>query len=127
MTTPAQSKERLLKLAWLLDNLTTEFPKLKVRFNLDGWAEKATSCHTTACACGWAGLHPWFRRKGFRTDLKFGNVEYGVSAGFGAVGRFFDLGINERGYLFIAKSYPKGHRGRRDVARRIRKFVKEAA
>lgn len=121
----ALQKERLLKLAWLLENLEDEFPARKVRFNLSGWAYKSPSCNTFACACGWAGLHPWFRRRGFITDITDGDVHYRDHFGFNAVERFFSLNFPTAQYLFSISSYSPGKADRQNVTRRIRAYVRD--
>lgn len=130
-TNKALSRERLLKLAWLLENLTEEFPQKKVRFDLEIWAAKHSSCHTVACACGWAGMHPWFRRRGFKTTggsktgILTNEITYKDYEGFTAAGEFFGLKPGDTRHIFSYLYYENDHDGRRDVARRIRAFVKD--
>lgn len=42
------------------------------RFNMNFWGrhDEESACGTTACLAGHAILHPWFRRRGFKT-VKF--------------------------------------------------------
>lgn len=62
------------------------------------------NCGTTACACGYAGLDPWFRKEGFITD-ETGNVTFGVFESWGAVEKFFGLTEVEGVSLFSRYSY----------------------
>ena len=61
--------ERLEMVAYILENLPQERhvmtggPKgIPDKFDMATWY----SCGTTACAIGFASLHPWFRRRGLK-------------------------------------------------------------
>jgi len=41
----------------------------KRHFDMSRWGAK-TACGTVACAAGYCGLDPWFRRQGFKMRLK---------------------------------------------------------
>jgi len=124
MTTRKQSDERLLKLAWLLENLPEEIPKMKfpkppkdIRFDLELWFD----CGTQACAIGFAACHPWFNQRHFKFDVSIDPVFDG-DWGFHAVNPFFGISSTAGHRLFVNDSYKRGNR--RDVATRIRAFVR---
>jgi hypothetical protein len=88
----------------------------------DGW------CGTKACACGLASINPTFNQAGFKRlyensfRFTFENKE-----GWGAVTAFFKITMLQAEYLFAAWSYKgktKGDEAARNVARRIREFIK---
>lgn len=113
------NKERLLKLAELLENL----PEGRPKFSLENWYH----CGTAACAVGHAAIDPWFRRRGLKL-IKIGRWHepaYRDDEGWSAVAAFFGIYIIDAEFLFSAESYDRGDR--RSVARRIRKFVKEGS
>jgi len=56
--------EALQQMVLLLRSLD---PKTQ-QFDLSSWADTNSpghACGTTACACGWAGVSPWFVKRGF--------------------------------------------------------------
>ena len=114
-----RSRERLLRLAGLLDTVPVE------HFNLSTWAETWRPCETAGCAVGWAAADPWFRRRGLR--LSGGAWPYPVfrdEVGFEAVEAFFGLTRREAAHLFVYSSYRSGIGTRpKTVANRIRRFV----
>ena len=115
--TGKHTAERLMQVVRVLEELRR--PK---RFDLGTWGE----CSTTACAIGWAGLDPWFRRRGFRTEKYYDGTMYPMTkrtcSPFDAVSQFFEIRLNEVGFLFTRSP---GYHTKRDVIRRIRKFVRE--
>lgn len=85
-------KERLRYLEKILRKIgdKQEFdlvPRKHVHFDMADFGSKI-DCGTAACAAGVAGLHPWFRRRGFkmapgdgvRYEDKEGNEYEGMSA-----------------------------------------------
>lgn len=60
--TPAQRIERVENLLRVLRALTPH--ERKKHFDMGTWGAK-TQCGTVACAAGWAGMDPWFKRRGF--------------------------------------------------------------
>lgn len=97
--------------------------------------EKAISCGTTACACGWATTIPSFRRRGFRMHIDksdgTGIVEFEGEYGFAAAEKFFDLPNYElTAHFFSPDSYSKEYTTNdnavspKTVARRLRSYVK---
>ena len=118
-------EERLLMLVYVLENLPEErkimvggpegIPK---EFNMEAWY----SCGTSACAVGYAAMHPWFRRQGLTLEVNYGPV-YKGDWGYRAAQKFFGLRLSETRYLMSAFLYKRGNRA--DVYRRIRKFVKD--
>lgn len=126
------NSKRLLKLASLLEK------KPEGKFSLKDW-RKDNSCGTTACAVGWAASDKNFRRAGLRA-VEVGSgidhtryvIEFKDKAGqvhynFTAAAEFFDISIGDSLFLFSPDKYEQGRSGRRDVIRRIRKFVKDHA
>ncbi len=113
-------KERLQQVVRVLE----ELPKKK-RFNL----ARFMTCGTTACALGWAGDDPWFRRRGFKTFVLQGwhflgyNISFADETGMDAARSFFALTTNESHHLFICGEYPRD-RSKRAVSRRITAFIK---
>ena len=109
-------KERLLQVVRVLD----ELPKGK-KLDLGTWYE----CGTVACACGWSGQDPWFRRRGFRSEKTRGKGRvYFKNQGDGeAVQEFFGLSLHHTAYLFFPYRYERG--SKRDVINRIKRFVSD--
>lgn len=70
---------------------------------LEAKVQKMNECGTNACACGWAGLVPEFRKDGFRvvdTDIK-----YRGESGLQAAAAFFGISYKMADYFFISSSY----------------------
>jgi len=104
-----------------------ELPREK-KFNLRTFM----TCGTTACACGWAGTDPWFRRRGFKTEKEpyhFEGANYSVSYrgfdGMDAVRKFFGVDFATSSFLFVKDSSRDG--SKRAVIRRLRRFLKGAS
>lgn len=119
------NKRRLLALATFLE---TKVPRKK--FNMQYWGttpHNEFSCGTTACALGWAGNMPSFKRAGLKTvpSAWGGDVIFGSYRNFGAAMEFFDLDFGESQYLFDPMEYDENRRGPKTVAKRIRKLVKD--
>lgn len=134
-------KERLLRLA---DKLDGSGPYEKVgpvptkKFYMGTWLDEREAdlkkakrdkagfiteipCGTAACACGWAAVDPWFRKRGFKLAFSYFNTcpdFQGVRADEAAK-TFFDLHHGGFSELFVDDGTPK------QVAKRIRQFVKE--
>lgn len=124
-------KERLLKLADVLDDFEAECANLiqtdddynnerVTRFDMD-WFK----CGTSACAAGIAGLHPWFRRRGLiwnGSGLFFKKVKYKY-----ALSAFFGLDDEAVEYLFATEhsDYATSRRTAKDEANIIRYYVEE--
>jgi len=134
------NKERLLVLANFLDTVPT------FKFDLTSWRHHPgadhyvqdsdlvdsnltdMTCGTTACAVGWACSIPEFNAQGlFWEDRPVYEVAgvWGKHRSWGAVTGFFDLGTYDAEHLFTYDLYPFGERGPKDVAARIRTFVKD--
>ena len=101
-----------------------ELPREK-KFNLRSFM----TCGTTACACGWAGADPWFRRRGFKTEKYHShvgstlyNVSYQEFGGMDAVRKFFGLDFATSYHLFIKDLFQDN--SKRAVIRRLRRFLK---
>lgn len=65
-------------------------------------------CGTTACACGFAGMDPWFREQGFKFDFvndRRGTIYFHQASGWEAVTSFFGLSYEEAAQLFYQESY----------------------
>lgn len=127
-------KNRLLKLADLLDNI----PKKK--FNLREWAtvigseihadtSQIKECGFAGCAVGWATTIPSFNRAGLRPIR---NAARYVVKGRGYYGweapmMFFGVDGDDANYLFSMDYYDRGSKTTpKTVARRIRHYVRHA-
>jgi hypothetical protein len=116
-----QAAEKLMHMIRVLEQAP-----LPGTFNLARF-QVVNSCGTTACACGWAALDPWFQAQagtvgcvGFNKYLDF---VYWLDLPRGLPGHSADLA--ER--LFIPSSYPRGERTTpRRVADRIRVILNAA-
>lgn len=91
--------------------------------------EVKAGCGTVACAVGWATAIPEFRKAGLRLfcDSELCHNAYPSfedTRGWGAVKAFFDLEYDDAYYLFDPEYYPKSHKHKSYVIRRIRAFVK---
>lgn len=119
----ATGKRRLIKLAEFLE--TAELPG---KFDMSEWHRK-TDCGTSACALGWATTIPSFRRAGLTLGpSEVGTIsipEYDGHADLCAASAFFDIGWFDADNLFRPRDMNDltGKRGRKIVARRIRKLV----
>ena len=94
-------------------------------FSLSVWGEEIheeDKCGTVACAIGWMGFNPWFRRRGFCMVVDDENEDQGqkmylprfshqggVYEGWDAVTRFFGIGEPQQNWLFIAAYYPEDY------------------
>jgi len=95
------NKERLLKLAEVLETesrgrVLTVPGNGKIGFDLGVYAfhddeNRTHGCGTAACALGYAGLHPWFRRRGVKTDIESGDVKFPGGLNVDAAAVFFDI------------------------------------
>lgn len=134
--------KRLLKLA---DFLEAQVPR--ARFNIGRWGDKTEcvvggehTCQTVACAGGWAGTIPAFRRAGFRLGFDEDgdgtvtfyptlnrDVEYSgphPSDGEDACHRFF--GTSSHLNLFHPWGYEQGMKVTpKQVAKRFRQVVRQ--
>lgn len=148
------NKTRLLKTASILANLRTEKKKLrstfkdkddctfginpaKLDFNLISWVTLNFNegfCNTAACAVGTAMLHPDIQKMGlkpgFVDDEGYGRFSvdptYKGLKSWKAVEAFYEIKDYEATYLFDSYSYESlGETTPKEVAERIRKFVKE--
>jgi hypothetical protein len=87
------------------------------------------NCGATACACGYAGLDPWFRDHGFVTTRE-GRVNYTkedgtIYTGYEAMMYFFDLSTTQTDHLFTVHGYPSSKvKDPRYVSCRITAFLK---
>lgn len=117
------NSKRLLKLA---DFLETKVPNKG--FNLGSW-KTVSECGTVACACGWGCSIPSFKKAGLKLESiydwpQYFMIRYKIWQDFAAVSKFFDISIEEVEFLFLDENYPKSHRSKNYVAKRIRSFVK---
>ena len=98
-------------------SLWVQFPDHKYNEKLGKHVAKTNlTCGTAACAAGWAGSDPWFRKRGFYT-LGYNEVYYKGEYSFQAVQKLFKLSNLEVYGIFANPGTP------REVARRIRDFV----
>jgi len=114
------NKIALLRLADKLEGkgpYIKDGPIKKSRFRMDTWIETSNvqmqfnknlgkdvvlpnlTCGTSACAAGWAGSDPWFRKRGFYTT-PYNNVLYKGIADFSAVANFFKIDFGAARELF---------------------------
>jgi len=61
------NKEALLKLAELVEDLPEG--RLDLIYLNDGEVDEEHPCGTTHCAIGLAAQHPWFKERGFESEL----------------------------------------------------------
>ena len=115
--------ERLTKLAELLETATGREVRIGdqiINFDIGFFVGEGT-CGTAACAAGMAGLHPWFRKQGFRTNRRTGSVQYKNHHSYGACEAFFGVLAP-----FRPISYRNGNPNPTTVARRIRAAISAA-
>lgn len=65
MTKNERFIERLEQLIRVMQSLSPH--EKRKHFNMGSWG-RDTECGTTCCAAGFAGLDPWFRKKGFTLE-----------------------------------------------------------
>lgn len=82
-------------------------------WNMGTWGEK-TPCGTVACAAGFCGLDPWFRRRGLKNNFTSGFSDWQGEE----VGEFFGHEGSEE--IF----YNPEHRTVGEVIRQVRKYLK---
>lgn len=82
------------------------------------------ACGTAACACGYAGVDPWFRKRGlFAKTTSFGD-DFTVSFMNKGIADFFGIVGSRWSYFFVVSSYDVGTP--RMVANRIRNFLESS-
>lgn len=133
--------ERLLRLADLLDRVEEKIlvdvskvsekiqnliDPLGLKFSLKDWF-----CGTTACACGFAALDPWFIEQGLSLEVYesfFRTKAHPVYEGlhhWAAIEKFFGLDVSDGQHLFSISEYAElDSAPPKRVAARIRAFVK---
>lgn len=77
------------------------------------------NCGCSACACGYAGLDPWFREQGFCTTPS-GTVTFSGFQSWEAVQAFFDISARIAERLFSSGDMTS----REDTIARIEDFLK---
>lgn len=86
-----------------------------------------TECGTTACACGYAALDPWFRAQGFGINsdrqLVYRHPERLTQLGWDAVYTFFNLSRSVANYLFSSECYRDDWNTADAVADRIQDLI----
>lgn len=145
-------KRRLLALADLLDTLPKEKFNYAHWVDSETWKGKVNlSCGTTACAFGWATTMPALRKLGLYLSASDGvclKNDRGNYLANAAARIVFGLSYDEFKYLFYPRTYliknsddlinisypyygmnlpvsPPATASAKDVAKHIRKFVKE--
>lgn len=139
------NKERLLKLASELERCSrgrvltlpgdgkADFDMGVVAMGeIRGEERTGTPCGSACCAMGFAGLHPWFRKRGLKwvpdsshltiTPFKINGKDAGDFSDAGA--KFFRISLAQSMSLFLSarpRETPK------HMAKRIRKFVADHA
>ena len=97
------------------------------KFSLESWYR----CGTIGCAIGWAAADPWFTRRGLKLishSFFIPNEKVPFYKGvrdISAVEKFFGLAQHNVTWIFYGEGYKQG--SRRNVIRRIEKFIKDAA
>lgn len=131
--------EALQQMIRVLEQVEND-PKLSTSFNLDNWTENAASpkwtnalsniaegnadaslqvvadCGTSACACGFAALDPWFRQRGLRFELDGHDSEIHLYDkdgeflfhGWWAIKSFFAISMRTAEHLFSSRQYEAG-------------------
>jgi hypothetical protein len=98
----------------------------------DDTAKDINACGTTACAMGWAGSMPEFRKRGLKLvwekDENTGDVEFVDRNGYKLFGehagaKFFGLTYEEAEFLFIPASDTAEKMPVNLYRRRLRKFI----
>lgn len=121
--------KRLLALADLLDTVPRAHfhpGPLFSGYTVPTLSQLKSEKGLTACAMGWAALHPPFRRMGLGTmNYGFvGTLSYNGSANIHAVTRFFEIDYDTSKSLFSDDGYANPDKTTpKMVARKIRKFV----
>lgn len=142
-------KHHINRLEKLYTFLGTVNPK---KFDFSSWAESTSGkpdvnvCGTTACALGWAGSMPEFRKRGLKLEWDVSNYgpddvvadasvilrdRHGMSIAEGeeAGAEFFGLTDEEADYLFIPDGQSLGEgigpsdMSLKDYRRELRKFI----
>ena len=122
-------KQRLLKLAKFLREKVED-----KNFDLTT-IKNETKCVSTACALGYfpkcfpghgfqlnnesAYHYPGTKKYFYTLSNKSGNIDYDVAS------KFFGIGYGDSLHLFSPSYYPKSHRSRNYVVKRIESFVKQ--
>ena len=127
-------KHHINRLEKLYKFLGTVKPK---KFNFGSWAISESGiadvnvCGTTACALGWAGTIPEFRKRGLKLvwwENIYGELEAEVRLddhrnGEHAGAAFFGLTHYEACYLFIPDCTTSMHMPLSEYRRRLRGFI----
>lgn len=123
-------KDRLLKLADYLETVPRR------AFEISAWKERDATkpegntpgdCGFAGCAVGWAAHTRMFRGLRFGKGVNSDEIYYGHYSNFTAVEKLFSFDREAATYLFDSVSYPNFSATPKQVAKRIRKFVKEQA
>lgn len=116
----------------------------RAKFHLDAWTyakggavnisalkPETLACGTTACACGFAGIDPWFNEQGFYLKPYQGfsgqrfEPAYKGREGWEAVEEFFGLSKKQATKLFSVSCYWCDEITPQDVINRIESLLKE--
>lgn len=129
---PAEKAERAAEIVRVLEDLTPA--QRKHAFDMSTWGEKNNAesrkipgCGTAACAAGWCGLDPTFRKNGFRmrlTDYQF-TVDPASYFGYRIWNDVFML--TEDQFPTVLKQAKRVARDMRTVARQIEEKAKAEA
>lgn len=127
MATRKIRTDRLLKLAAFLETVPRR------AFDITDWQTKEVTkpegkrlgeCGFAGCAIGWAAHAKLFRG----LTIKHGYPKYGESGSAGdAVERLFEIGQPDVFLMFTSTGYPTLYPTPKQVATRIRKFVRDHA
>lgn len=122
---------RLLKVTKKLDTLPPERYYHGSWVGNDWGGRSDLSCGTTACAMGWATTIPSFRRLGLRLTPGHGIVINGaaksdrVHGGLCAAAKLFYIDLDDAERLFGFVGWGSAQPTARQVAAKIRQFVKD--
>lgn len=118
-----KNQTRIARLKRLRNVILPRVPR--GHFNMNVWAYK-NKCGTTACALGWAGLDPSFRRAGLKTSIEEGRVYLNNRyAGVDAALMFFNITYEETTNLFLWSASKRSFRNK--ITRIIRKYENDDA
>lgn len=121
----------------MLNQHKTLFKIINLHFDMREWgnAEQRedgeimleNACGTSACAIGSACFYPEFKKLGLCTKECNAGFEprYKDYRGWDAVEKFFGITERQALYMFQYSSYKNDNVGPKDVAKRIKKFLKD--
>lgn len=131
------NKKRLEMMVEMLNEHETLFKVVNLSFDMNEWGDAVSdddeeimvkdACGTSACAIGSACLYPPFKDIGLNGINCTSGFEpsYKQWHGWMAVRQFFGISETVAEYLFSNHKYKNDNVGPKDVAKRIKKFLKD--